>query len=147
MTRVHLIGIGGTGLSAIARILLETGYQVSGSDRADSPFLQELRSAGARITVGHQAENIAGAELVVRSSAIPDDNPEVLAARAAGMPVLKRSDFLATLLKGKTTIAVAGTHGKTTTTSMIAWMLTALDQDPSFIAGGVLSNLGVNARA
>ncbi len=147
MTHVHLIGIGGTGLSAIARILLETGYQVSGSDRAESPFTQELRSAGATITVGHRAENIAGAELIVRSSAIPDDNPEVLAAKAAGMPVLKRSDFLATLLEGKTTIAVAGTHGKTTTTSMIAWMLTALDQDPSFIVGGVLSNLGVNARA
>ncbi len=142
-----MIGIGGTGLSAIARILLETGYQVSGSDRAESPFLQELRSAGARIELGHRAENIAGADLVVRSSAVPDDNPEVVAARQAGIPVLKRSDFLASLMKGKTTIAVAGTHGKTTTTSMIAWMLTDLEQDPSFIAGGVLSNLGTNAKA
>jgi UDP-N-acetylmuramate--alanine ligase len=147
MTRVHLIGIGGTGLSAIARILLETGYQVSGSDRAESPFTRELRSAGAHIEISHRAENVAGAEMVVRSSAISDDNPEVLAARAAGIPVLKRSDFLARIMENKTTIAVAGTHGKTTTTSMIAWMLTALGQDPSFIAGGVLSNLGVNARA
>ena len=147
MTRVHLIGIGGTGLSAIARVLLETGYQVSGSDRAESPFTQELRSAGALIEIGHRAENIAGADIIVRSSAIPDDNPEVAAAIAAGMPVLKRADFLSSIMEEKTTIAVAGTHGKTTTTSMIAWMLMAMGKDPSFIAGGVLSNLGVNARA
>jgi UDP-N-acetylmuramate--alanine ligase len=147
MTRIHLIGIGGTGLSAIARILLETGYAVSGSDRAESAFTQDLRSAGATVQIGHRAENIAGADLVVRSSAIPDDNPEVVAALAAGMQVLKRSDFLARLMEDKVTIAVAGTHGKTTTTAMIAWMLTALDLDPSFISGGVLSNLGVNARA
>src|SRR5512141_117365 len=105
MTRVHLIGIGGTGLSAIARILLETGYEVSGSDRAESPFTRELRSAGARIEIGHRTENIAGAEIVVRSSAIPDDNLEVQAARAAGIPVLKRSDFLSKLMENKTTIA------------------------------------------
>ena len=147
MTQVHLIGIGGTGLSAIARILLETGYTVSGSDRAESPFTQELRSSGARIEIGHRAENIAGADVIVRSSAIPDDNPEVAAAQSAGMPVLKRSDFLPTLMEGRTVIAVAGTHGKTTTTSMIAWMLTSMGLNPSFIAGGVLSNLGINARA
>ena len=147
MTRVHMIGIGGTGLSAIARILLETGYAVSGSDRAESAFTQDLRSAGAVIEIGHRPENVAGADIVVRSSAIPDDNPEVQAAQAAGIAVLKRADFLSTLMEGKTSIAVAGTHGKTTTTSMIAWMLTALDQDPSFISGGVLANLGVNARA
>ncbi len=147
MTRIHLIGIGGTGLSAIARILLETGYAVSGSDRAESAFTQDLRSAGATIQIGHRAENIAGADLVVRSSAIPDDNPEVVAALAAGIQVLKRSDSWRRLMEDKVTIAVAGTHGKTTTTAMIAWMLTALDLDPSFISGGVLSNLGVNARA
>jgi UDP-N-acetylmuramate--alanine ligase len=144
---VHMIGIGGTGLSAIARILLETGYTVSGSDRVESAFTQDLRSAGALIEIGHRPENVAGADLVVRSSAIPDDNPEVQAAQAAGVAVLKRADFLSTLMEGKICIAVAGTHGKTTTTSMIAWMLTALDQDPSFITGGVLANLGVNARA
>ena len=99
------------------------------------------------ISIGHRPENVAGADLVVRSSAIPDDNPEVIAARAAGIPVLKRADFLGSLMDGKTGIAVAGTHGKTTTTAMIAWMLTALGQDPSFIVGGVLTNLGVNARA
>jgi len=147
MTHVHLIGIGGTGISAIARILVETGYKVSGSDRADSPFLKGLRSAGVTISIGHRAENVAGADLVVRSSAIPDDNPEVVAARSAGLPVLKRADFLGTLMEGKTGIAVAGTHGKTSTTAMIVWILTALKQKPSFIVGGVLNNLGVNAHS
>ena len=146
MKHYHLIGIGGTGLSAIARILLEMGYTVTGSDRAESPFMQDLRSAGATISIGHHAGNVAGADLVVRSSAIPDANPEVVAALAAGIPVLKRADFLGSLMEGKTGVAIAGTHGKTTTTSMIAWMLSALNQDPSFIVGGVLNNLGVNAR-
>jgi len=147
MTRIHLIGIGGTGLSAIARVLLEMGHTVTGSDRADSQFVQSLRSAGVSISLGHLPENVRGADLVVRSSAILDDNPEVAAARELGIPVLKRADFLGGLMEGKTGIAVAGTHGKTTITSMIAWMLSALGQDPSFIVGGVLANLGVNAHA
>jgi UDP-N-acetylmuramate--alanine ligase len=147
MTRIHLIGIGGTGISAIARLLLEMGYSVSGSDRAESQYTRDLQSAGVTINIGHRPENVAGADLVVRSSAILDDNPEVTAARAAHLLVLKRSDFLGSLMEGKTGIAVAGTHGKTTTTSMIAWMLSALNQEPSFIVGGVLANLGVNARA
>jgi UDP-N-acetylmuramate--alanine ligase len=147
MTRIHLIGIGGTGLSAIARVLLEMGHLVSGSDRAESQFTRDLQSLGVTISIGHLPENVRGADLVVRSSAIPDDNPEVIAARAYRIPVLKRADFLGSLMDGKTGIAIAGTHGKTTTTSMIAWMLSALGQDPSFISGGVLTNLGVNARA
>jgi len=147
MTRIHLIGIGGTGLSAIARVLLEMGHTVSGSDRVESPFTRDLQAAGATISIGHRPENVRGADLVVRSSAILDDNPEVIAARALRILVLKRADFLGSLMDGKTSIAIAGTHGKTTTTSMIAWMLSALGQDPSFIAGGVLANLGVNARA
>jgi UDP-N-acetylmuramate--alanine ligase len=146
-TRIHLIGIGGTGLSAIARFLLEMGRTVSGSDRVESPFTRELQAAGAIISIGHNPENVRGAGMVVRSSAIPNDNPEVVAARAAGIPVLKRADFLGTLMEGKSGIAVAGTHGKTTTTAMIAWILSKLDQEPSFIAGGVLTDLGVNARA
>jgi UDP-N-acetylmuramate--alanine ligase len=146
MTRIHLIGIGGTGLSAIARVLLEMGHTVSGSDRAESAFTRDLQSAGATIHIGHNPKNVTGADLVVRSSAIPDDNPEVAAARAARIPVLKRADFLASLMEGRTGIAIAGTHGKTTTTAMIAWMLAALKQDPSFIVGGVLANLGTNAR-
>ena len=147
MTRFHLIGIGGTGLSAIARVLLEMGHTVSGSDRAESSFTRDLQSAGVTISIGHRPENVRDADLIVRSSAIPDDNPEVMAARAFRIPVLKRADFLGTLMDGKIGIAIAGTHGKTTTTSMIAWMLSALGQDPSFISGGVLANLGVNARA
>ncbi|NCP15494.1 UDP-N-acetylmuramate--L-alanine ligase [bacterium] len=147
MEHIHLIGIGGSGLSAIARLLKEMGYAVSGSDRAETPFLPDLRSAGVTISLGHRPGNVRGADVVVRSSAIPDDNPEVVAARAAGIPVLKRADYLGRLMEGKTGIAVAGTHGKTTTTAMLAWLLTALGQEPSFIVGGVLRNLGVNARA
>jgi UDP-N-acetylmuramate--alanine ligase len=147
MTHVHLIGIGGTGLSAIARVLLESGYTVSGSDRSLSPLAQSLQAAGVRVYLGHQPENISGADLVVRSSAISDDNPEVQAARAAGIPVYKRADFLGRLMQNCTGIAVAGTHGKTTTTAMITWMLVALQQDPSYIVGGVLKNLGANAHA
>jgi len=147
MTHIHLIGIGGTGLSAIARVLLEMGHTVSGSDRAESSFTRDLQAAGATISIGHRPENVRDADLVVRSSAIQDDNPEVTAARAFRIPVLKRFDFLSSIMDGKTSIAIAGTHGKTTTSSMIAWMLSAMGQDPSFIIGGVNLNLGVNARA
>jgi UDP-N-acetylmuramate--alanine ligase len=147
MTHVHLVGIGGSGLSAIARLLLESGYVVTGSDQELSPLAADLQSAGARVFIGHEAGQISGADFIVRSSAIPDDNPEVQAALASGIPVYKRADFLGKLMQDKTGIAVAGTHGKTTTTAMIAWMLTDLGTDPSFIVGGVLSNLGVNARA
>jgi UDP-N-acetylmuramate--alanine ligase len=144
---VHFIGIGGTGLSAIARVLLESGYIVSGSDRQMSPLALELQNAGVRVVIGHMPENIAGADIVIRSSAIPDDHVEVQAAINAGIPVLKRAEFLPQMLAGKRTIAVAGTHGKTTTTAMIAWMLSSMGIDPSFVVGGVVDNLGVNARA
>jgi UDP-N-acetylmuramate--alanine ligase len=147
MKRVHFIGIGGTGLSAIALVLLENGIEVSGSDRQLSPLSTRLQAAGAHVFLGHAPENVLGADLVVRSSAIMDDNPEVQAALALGIPVLKRIDFLGQLTSGKQTIAVAGTHGKTTTTAMIAWMLTALGLDPSYVIGGVSVNLGANAHA
>ena len=147
MTHVHFIGIGGSGLSAIARLLLESGYTVSGSDRAMSPFADEIRKAGAAVYIGHHPRNLEGADWVIRSSAITDDNPEFRAAQQAGLPVYKRSDFLGELMSNKTGIAIAGTHGKTTTTAMTAWMLQDLDRDPSFIVGGVIQNLGVNARA
>ncbi len=147
MKHVHMIGIGGSGLSAIARVLLERGVRVSGSDRQESPVTQGLRAAGAHVFIGHRAENIGGADLIVRSSAVTDDNVEVQAARAAGVPVLKRAQFLGQLLDGYQVIAIAGTHGKTTTTAMLAWMLEALGEKPSFIIGGFSLNLGTNAHA
>ncbi len=147
MNHIHLIGIGGTGLSAIARLLLESGYTVSGSDMHESPLAQDVREAGGQVFIGHAAENIAGADLVVRSSAIRDKNVEVQAANQNGVPVLKRAEFLGQIMEGHQGIAVAGTHGKTTTTAMIAWMLSTLDQDPSFIVGGIINNLGANAHA
>jgi UDP-N-acetylmuramate--alanine ligase len=147
MTHVHFIGIGGTGLSAIARLLLEMGYTISGSDRAMSPFAAALQRDGATVSVGHDAANINGADWVVRSSAVADDNPEVQEALKRNIPVYKRADFLGRLMEEKTGIAVAGAHGKTTTSGMIAWTLFALGRDPSFIVGSTLTNLKTNARA
>jgi UDP-N-acetylmuramate--alanine ligase len=144
---VHFIGIGGSGLSAIATVLLERGYIVSGSDRQASPVTRRLQEAGMTIYTAHLPENVAGAQLVVRSSAIPDDNVEVKAARAAGISVLKRVDFLEQFTAGQQPLAVAGTHGKTTTTALLAWLLTALGQDPSYVIGGVSVNLAGNAHA
>ena len=147
MKHIHLIGIGGTGLSAIALLLKQRGYTVSGSDRTLSPLARQLSAQGVTVYAGHDAQNVVQADLVVRSSAIPDDNPEVLAAQAAGIPVLKRSEFLGQLMEGSSVIAVAGTHGKTTTTAMVAWIFTRLGQEPSYIIGGVAKNLGSNAHA
>ncbi len=147
MQHVHFIGIGGTGLSAIARVLLERGSTVSGSDRAYSPLAEAIDQAGATVYVGHAAENVAGADLVVRSSAVPDDNVEVQAALNQDIPVLKRADYLGQLLADYQSIAVAGTHGKTSTTALIAWMLMELGQAPSYIVGGVIRGLRTNAHA
>jgi len=147
MKHFHLIGIGGTGLSAIARVLLEKGHTVSGSDQFASPLFKSVTAAGAQTFLGHAAEHIAGADLVICSSAIADDNLEVVAAKAQGIPVLKRSEFLKELTRGKETLAIAGSHGKTTTTAILIWILDQLGTDPSFIAGGVVNQLGCNARA
>ncbi len=147
MKRIHFIGIGGSGLSAIARLLKESGFEVTGSDRALSQFAVDLQNEGIAIYIGHHPRNVGGADIVIRSSAIGDDNPEVEAAKRAGIPVFKRSDFIGQLMSDKTGIAVAGTHGKTTTTAMIAWVLHAMKRDPSFIVGGTLNNLKVNAHA
>lgn len=147
LAHIHFIGIGGTGLSAIARVLLERGETVSGSDRSDSALAEAIRAAGAQVYIGHAPEQVQGADVVVRSSAVPDENVEVVAAKAAGIPVLKRIDYLGSLLAEKMTIGIAGAHGKTTTTSMITWMLHELGQHPGFIVGGEVQNLGVNAAA
>ncbi len=147
MTHVHFIGIGGSGLSAIARLLKESGYTVTGSDRTLSTFASDLQAIGVIVYIGHHPRNVQGADYVIRSSAIPDNNPEVQAAQQSGIPVYKRADFLGKLMENRTGIAVAGTHGKTTTSAMIAFVLSELGRDPSFIVGGILSNYGVNARA
>ncbi|MEK7440504.1 MAG: UDP-N-acetylmuramate--L-alanine ligase, partial [Chloroflexota bacterium] len=140
------IGIGGTGLSAIATVLIESGYVVSGSDMQESTATQKLKDRGAKIFIGHSAANLADADTVILSSAISADNPEVIAAKSKNIPVLKRADFLGSLMEGREGIAIAGTHGKTTTTAMIAFMLTQAALDPTFIVGGTLTNLGTNAK-
>lgn len=147
MKHIHLIGIGGTGLSAIALLLKERGYTVSGSDRVMSPLARNLAEHGVIVYAGHDARNVADADAVVRSSAVPDDNPEVMAAREADIPVFKRSEFLGQLMEGCQGIAIAGTHGKTTTTAMAAWVFTRLGLDPTYIIGGVSKDLGNNAHA
>jgi UDP-N-acetylmuramate--alanine ligase len=147
MTHYHFIGIGGSGLSPIARVLLERGNNVSGSDLIMSPSAQELGEMGVNVLIGHDAANVIGADLVIRSSAIPDSNIEVTAGLAAGIPVIKRVDFLKELTSGKKVIAVAGTHGKTTTTAMLAWCLSQFGLDPSYVIGGISKNLKTNAHA
>lgn len=131
MTHIHLIGIGGTGISSIARVLLERGYKVSGSDRSLSSLALELQKAGVTVYEGHAPENIKGADMVVRSSAILDDNVEVIEAHRLNIPVLKRSDFLGSLMQKNIGVAIAGSHGKTTTSSLMAWSLYRLGLDRS----------------
>lgn len=143
---LHLVGIGGAGISAIAQVLLGRGYVVSGSDAQANELTAALAAAGATVYQGHDAAQIAGADALIISSAVPDENPEVAAARAASLPVLKRSDFLGHLMAEDIGIAVAGTHGKTTTTGMIAQVLIAGELDPTVILGGVLPSLGSNGR-
>ena len=143
--RVHLIAIGGAGMSAVARLLLDRGVPVSGSDAAASAMLDSLRERGARVDLGHDAAHVDGADTVVVSSAVRDDNVELVAARAAGLRVLHRSQALAALMAGSRRVAVAGANGKTTTTSMLVVGLVAAGADPSFAAGGEIAQLGTNA--
>ncbi|MGK2941433.1 MAG: UDP-N-acetylmuramate--L-alanine ligase [Immundisolibacter sp.] len=143
---IHLVGIGGIGMSGIAEVLLNQGYQVSGSDLGTGPATERLRSLGARVLHGHEAANIAGADVVVVSSAVPPDNLEVTAARAHSVPVVSRATMLAELMRFKDGIAIAGTHGKTTTTSLVAHLLAQGGLDPTFIIGGRVNALGSGAR-
>jgi len=147
MAHTHFIGIGGTGLSAIAKVLLDRGENVSGSDVKSSLQTSQLSDAGAKIYIGHKAKNIIGANIVVRSSAIPDDNVESKAAAVSGIPVLTRKDYFPKFFSNNQVIGIAGTHGKTSTTSMTAWMLTALGINPGFIIGSESINLGTNASS
>jgi UDP-N-acetylmuramate--alanine ligase len=145
--RVHLVGVGGAGMSAIARILAQRGHTVSGSDLHEGRAIASLRVLGVRVEIGHRAENVADAEVVVTSTAVPRDNPEVLAAAARGVPVVPRAEMLAAILGGDRAVLVAGTHGKTTTTSMIVVALHAAGVDPTFAIGGELNEAGTNAHA
>ncbi|WRH26436.1 UDP-N-acetylmuramate--L-alanine ligase [Arthrobacter sp. JZ12] len=144
--RVHFIGLGGAGMSAVARVLLGRSVSVSGSDAADSRGLQALSSLGARVHVGHDAANLGDADTVVVSSAIRETNPELQEARSRGLRILHRSEALAAAMSGREVIAVAGTHGKTTTTAMITVMLQSAGAKPSFAIGGDVAALGVNAE-
>lgn len=144
--RIHFIGIGGTGISAIALILLARGWQVSGSDANASNYFEAVTKAGAQTVLGHNPELVKQADLVVRSSAIGENDPDVLTAKAAGIPVLKRNAFLPVLTEGREVLAVAGSHGKTTTTAMLIEALRAAEEDPSFILGANIKSLGTNAH-
>ncbi|HUI14894.1 MAG TPA: UDP-N-acetylmuramate--L-alanine ligase [Xanthobacteraceae bacterium] len=143
---VHFIGIGGIGMSGIAEVLVNLGHSVQGSDQADSANVKRLRDKGVKIAIGHAAENLAGAQVVVISSAIKPDNPELIAARAQRLPVVRRAEMLAELMRLKSCVAIAGTHGKTTTTSMVAALLDAGGFDPTVINGGIINAYGTNAR-
>jgi len=143
--RVHFVGIGGAGLSAIARIMLARGVPVSGSDGQDSPTLDALRALGAEVHVGHDAAHVRDVDTLVVSTAIREDNPEYLVARERGLRVLPRSAGLASVMHGKRTVAIAGTHGKTTTTSLLTVALQAAGADPTYAIGGDLAGTGVNA--
>jgi UDP-N-acetylmuramate--alanine ligase len=143
---VHFVGIGGIGMSGIAEVLANLGYAVTGSDVADSANVKRLREKGIAVAVGHRPENIDGAAVVVVSSAIKRDNPELAAARAKRLPVVRRAEMLAELMRLKRCVAIAGTHGKTTTTSMVAALLDAGGLDPTVINGGIINAYGTNAR-
>ncbi len=145
---VHFVGIGGSGMSGLARLFLAAGHRVTGSDRADSEYVHELRALGARIAIGHDAANLpADASALVYTGALWADNAEYLAAISRGIPVLHRSQALAWLTRGHRVVAVAGAHGKTTTTGMLATALVGLGADPSFVSGGVVAGLETNAAA
>src|SRR5207237_761245 len=143
---VHFIGIGGIGMSGIAEVMHELGYRVQGSDAADSGNVKRLRELGISVTIGHKPDNLSDAQVVVYSSAVKADNPELATARALGLPIVQRAEMLAELMRLKRSAAVAGTHGKTTTTTMVAALLESGGFDPSVVNGGIINVYGTNAR-
>ena len=143
---IHFVGIGGIGMSGIAEVLCNLGYTVQGSDASEGANVSRLREKGINVTVGHKAGNVNGADVLVVSTAIKRDNPELMAARAQRIPVVRRAEMLAELMRLKSCVAIAGTHGKTTTTSMVAALLDAGDFDPTVINGGIINAYGTNAR-
>ncbi|NDF11702.1 MAG: UDP-N-acetylmuramate--L-alanine ligase [Proteobacteria bacterium] len=142
---IHLIGIGGIGISGIAEILHNLGYKVKGSDMTENYNVQRLRKLGIEVHIGHKAENVNGAAVVVKSTAVPNSNPEIIAAREQRIPVVKRAEMLAELTRLKASVAIAGTHGKTTTTSLVAMMFEAGGTNPTVINGGIINTVGTNA--
>ena len=144
--QVHFVGIGGIGMSGIAEVLINLGYRISGSDLKESETTRRLHRLGARLEIGHRAENLVHADVVVISSAVRSDNPEVLAAQARKIPVIPRAEMLAELMRLKYAVAVAGSHGKTTTTSMVATVMNAAGLDPTAVVGGKVNVLGSNAK-
>ncbi len=144
--RIHFVGIGGAGMGGIAEVLLNEGYQISGSDIGENQVVKRLQKFGADITIGHSSENVDGASVIVVSTAIDSDNPELIAAQAKRIPIVRRAEMLAELMRFRHGIAIAGTHGKTTTTSLIASIFAQGQLDPTFVIGGLLNSAGTNAR-
>ncbi|MBY0448257.1 MAG: UDP-N-acetylmuramate--L-alanine ligase, partial [Hyphomonadaceae bacterium] len=143
---VHFVGVGGIGMSGIAEVMLRLGYTVQGSDAKASPNTERLEALGVPVRIGHAAGHVEGAGVVVVSSAVKAGNPELEAARARGVPIIRRADMLAELMRLKWTVAIGGTHGKTTTTSMVGALLEAANIDPTIINGGIINALGSNTR-
>ncbi|PVV27536.1 MAG: UDP-N-acetylmuramate--L-alanine ligase, partial [gamma proteobacterium symbiont of Ctena orbiculata] len=146
MRRIHFVGIGGAGMSGIAEVMINLGYQVTGSDQRESTVTSRLTKLGAEVMFGHKGEHVEAVDAVVISSAIKEDNPEVCAARDARIPVVPRAEMLAEIMRFHYGIAVAGTHGKTTTTSLVTSILAEAGLDPTFVIGGRLNSAGANAR-
>ncbi|OUS02996.1 UDP-N-acetylmuramate--L-alanine ligase [Gammaproteobacteria bacterium 54_18_T64] len=144
--RIHFIGIGGSGMCGIAEVLLNQGYEISGSDLAANANIQRLRGMGAHIDIGHKGEQVKAVDVVVQSSAVSEENPEIIAAREARIPVVRRAEMLAELMRYRHSIAVAGTHGKTTTTSLLANVLAEAGRAPTFVIGGRVTSVGTNAQ-
>jgi UDP-N-acetylmuramate--alanine ligase len=144
--RIHFIGIGGAGMSGIAEVLLNQGYQISGSDIKASSVTERLKNKGATIFIGHKAENVVGANVIVNSTAVNTQNPELIQARELRIPIVRRAEMLAELMRYRHGIAVAGTHGKTTTTSLLASVFAAAKLDPTFVVGGLVNSTGTNAQ-
>jgi len=144
--RIHFVGIGGSGMGGLAEVFLNLGYAVQGSDLKANAVTEQLVGLGARVAIGHAAEHVAGADVVVVSTAVAADNPELVAAREARLPIVQRAEMLAELMRFRESVAVAGTHGKTTTTSLVASVLAAGRLDPTFVIGGLLKSAGSNAR-
>lgn len=144
--RIHFIGVGGSGMNGIAEVIVNMGYKVTGSDLAESETTRRLRGLGITIFIGHREENVAGADCVVYSSAVKKDNPEIREATSRQIPIIPRAEMLAELMRMKYGIAIAGTHGKTTTTSMVSMILAAANMDPTIVTGGKLNSIGANAK-